>query len=330
MPLSQISSLPKLFLKAASILFVGLVSGLLTSPVTAQTLQQPATRYLQFVTGGTPTLTKFNGRLYLTYGSASTGLLNVASASDGVNFTAATQIPSALVGASPAPFNNGGNTLYVFYRDASDGTLKQVNSTDGVNFTGSLQLQQSNGAGAVYSSTPVSVAFFGNYYYVAYTDGNGHVQVAQTDGQTIYSIHQVSSNYTTASAPSILQGAGQLIVGFQAGNHMLVMEGSFDTNTWNETPYPGILMGSAPNLSIYNLANLYVTFQSNDQYHILFQTTGQSPSTLTSPANVSYRNILMAGAPSCVQDLSTQSGVTLFCAFKSNDQYNLTFIAAGN
>lgn len=314
--------------KLAAAAIVGLLS---VSNISAhsQALQQPATGYGNLLGSGAPSLTTFNSLVYLAYGASSGGQLNITFAYDGQRFNNPTQIAGVAVGSSPSLFTYN-NSLYVYYRDSNDGTIKQVSSTDGVNFTAPVQLTFGNGGGPIYSSTPVSATNFNGSFWVAYTDSNGSVRTLRTDGTSIFSTYQTSYQYTTSMAPSILASSNQLVVGFIAGNHMLVMEGSPTGTYYNETTYPSIMMGSAPNLSLYNNARILVTFQSNDQYHILFQTSGYDPSTITSPATTYYNNIKIGGPPSCTQNLSSQSGSTLYCGFRSNDTYNWTFTAKGN
>jgi hypothetical protein len=71
---------------------------------------------------------------------------------------------------------------------------------------------------------------------------------------------------------------------------------------------------------------LVVTFQSNDQYRVLVQTTGFSQQTITSPAPTFYDNIRMGSSPSMIATPGFPTGYSMYLAFKSNDSYNWFFI----
>jgi hypothetical protein len=295
----------------------------------AQTFQQPAIGYGQFLTAGTPALAYFNGMLVLGYGNVSTGQLNIAFSTNGTNFSAIQQI-SASVGSAPAMVVNGG-TLYVFYRNASDGTIYSVSSTNAVNFTPPVQIQTSGGSGPVpiFTSQPVTAANREGTIFVAYVNSTGIVQVVPTNGQTAGApVAAASSNNLAISAPSITFFNNNLVVAYQASNHMLVMNSSPNGANWpTETTYPGVLMGSAPAVAPYDNSSLLVVFQSNDQFHVLFQVVGSSAQTMPASATTFYNNIRIGSAPSLAATPGFSSGFGVYTAFRSNDQFNFTFIS---
>ena len=263
--------------------------------------------------------------MILAYTDNSTGYLGIGTSTDGVNFAG----PTIYSQATPSPAASVveyNNLLYVFYKDAPTSTIMQVSSSDGVHFSNPTQLL--NNGVPVYTSTSVSAAVYGgNGFVIAYVDQYGTVQGALANTTTIVATYQISKSYTTANAPSLIVSDYGLAVAYQASNHMLVMNQSTNGGSlWNyEPPYPGILMGSAPNLTLYNLTELVVVFQSNDKYHDTVQTTGYSITTLTSPAPTFYDNILTGSSLGCLTNFSSPSGYTYYCALQSNEPvpYNL-------
>ncbi|MDR3746009.1 MAG: hypothetical protein P4K80_07770 [Acidobacteriaceae bacterium] len=264
--------------------------------------------------------------MYIGFGANdSTHYLYITHSSDGVNFTAATQYPQALVGSSPALVVNQ-NILSIYCRNVNDGTIYSISSTDGVNFTPPLQLLNGN-SGPFYTSTSVSaVSFGGNSNCIAYADDYGAVQVIENTAEYAdSSVNQVAPSGTTSNAPSITYFNGNLIVAYQQlANHALVVSSSIDSWNWpTGTVCPGILIGGSPSVSVYNGSELLVAFKSNDSHNVFFTTSGYTASTLASPANGYYPGDLIGSAPALVATPGLP--YSMYAAFKSNDSNNVLF-----
>jgi hypothetical protein len=332
--MASYSTVIRIYLKSLAVL-IACAAFLPLPNAKAQTLQQPAAGYYkQFSTEGALGIGVFNGKLILAYSNHSNNYLGVGTSPDGVNFTGPSIVSQATVSPAPSVVSYNG-LLYIFYRDSVDSTIKQVSSSDGVNFSNPTQLLTASTGSAIYTSTSVSVVADGYFpgLYIAYVDAYGNVQGVTATPSTIEdsTTTRISQSYTTSAPPSLVLNNGYLVVGYQASNHILVMNQTpASSPVWgNEYPYSTILMGTGPNVTTYD-DNLVVTFQSNDKYHDTVQTTGSTFNSLVSPAPTFYDNINTGSALACYQDLSATGGYTYFCALQSNDQYHITFLARGN
>ncbi len=326
-----------MFTRNIKALLAILALALISATGSAQTLNQPANEYSNFTTFAGDALTVFNGTYYLAWANSSNGLIGVANSTNGDTFSGATQINGVIY--SVPSFAQIGSSLFLFYSDASNGTINESNSTDGVNWSAPVQVLE-NGS-SIYTNYGVSATAFNGGAAVSYVDSSSIVHVIQTfDGHTVSLDQQVNTVYPSTSIASIAVVNNVLVLGYQASNHYLVMSGYNPqlVTPWQSLPYPNILIGTAPSLTNYVGVEPYgagiilVSFRSDDKYNVLVQTTGTTWDNLTSPAPTFYDNILMGSQPNCVQNpgnVSVLPGYSLLCAFRSNDQYNLTFIAHG-
>lgn len=307
--------------RVSSVLFILL----LATFTHAQTFQSPATGYSSIRIGGAPGTAIFNGNLYIAFRSNdSSNTLFITSSSDGLNFAPATYYPNVQLYGSPALTVYKG-LLYLAYRDLYDQNLQLMYSSDGVNF--STPYAVASVGGNFQSGTSPALTAFNGLLYIAYVDAyTSYPSFASSADGVTFSGSASTSTYTTASPPALAVFNNQLVSAIQAPNHMLVLDVSTDGISFGaHYPYPNILMGTSPSLAVYNLSKLVVTFQSNDQYHLLFQATGYDAATMANPAT-GYAGIKIGDATAMAFGGLSGAPSYLYCAFQSDDSYHVLFI----
>ena len=267
--------------------------------------------------GSTPSLARFNGKLYAAFRSNDTrNVLYVASSTDGINFAPAQAYPQFQMGSAPslAVFNN---RLYVgFQANDSDHALYVTSSGDGVNFT------QASGKFNVQIGSAPSLAAFDGRLFVAFkaNDAGNAVWVANsTDGNRFASTYYGNLMQTGVS-PALAAFNGRLYLAQRANdnsNILYVTSSSDGFGFATPTGYSGIAMGSAPALAAANGA-LYVAFKSNDSRNILWVTASNSGGNFPSTPGVDQ--VRLSGQPAIA---GFGSGVSI--AFRANDAGNAFF-----
>jgi len=293
----------------------------------AQTFQSPATGYSGITLSGAPGLAYFNNKLYVAFkANDSSNYLYITTSSDGSTFsTPATQYSSVILTGSPAltVFNG---VLFIAYLNPSNSELMMVDSTDGVNFSAPYAIE-APGIGPFYSSSSPSLTVFNNQLIIAYLDlSSGYERYStSTNGATFVGPGPIST-YTASSAPALTAYNGILYASFQeASNHDLVVATSQDGSAFTyQTAYSGIQIGGQPSMvgSVYGLV---VSFRSNDGYHVLFVTSGNSAAGLAVPAT-GYTGIRMGSDPGMAVFGTNQ----IYLAFQSNDSYHILFVTHTN
>jgi hypothetical protein len=237
---------------------------------------------------GQPQLGVFNGRLYITYWSASTGLLTQVSSSDGVNFT--TPVSIVVGPGSPQPYTNYTPVLVGYQQTAyliyigpgstnTGGVTPEpfiVSGGDGVNFINAGSLSNFDPVGAK-SSTTVALRndSGGTKMIVTWTMGSSSNPATCAAYFTPgFACTRVISPGALLHTPAIgvLGSTNAVYVGGAGigGSHNLYIMGSYDGNSaFSGLTNIGGAMSSSPVMTEYN-NRLFVAFRSccNDTMYL--------------------------------------------------------------
>jgi len=147
-------------------------------------LTQPGTKYSSALLGTSPSLTVFNGAIYLafkgdysdnslwlTYSTSSGAFTN-----PGKNFKNIVMLP----GTAPA-ITSWNSKLWLSYT-GSDGYVYLVSSADGLTFSSPVVARQCTGCQLITSNSQPSLAVYNNFLWIAWTNPNGLAYATTGDG----------------------------------------------------------------------------------------------------------------------------------------------------
>ena len=317
--------LPAIRIYAASLLIVG-ATAIQSQTAPTLNLAQPGTKYSSALLGTSPSLTVFNGAIYLAFkGDYSDNSLWLtystpagAFTNPGRNFKNLVMLPHT----APAITTWNGKLWLAF--TGSDSYVYLASSTDGITFSTSVQAVLCRGCQAQVSNSQPSLAVYYNQLWIAWTNSNG-VQYATTpDGSSwIYNQGCGASGPTPLAGTTVALAAYKTDLYFaygadKASNYELAVchtnglavgnpAGYAITNT-----YPSLQVGGG--ISMYaDPTYMYLAYKdisTSDYIHVTGTTDGSS---FTSTV---YSGIRENG------DSSTAGGTTVF----NNSTYYFAYV----
>ncbi len=290
-------------------------------------LTQPGTEYSSALLGTSPSLTVFNGAIYLAFkGNYSDNSLWLTySTASGVFSNPGKNFKNLVMLAGTAPAITTWNGKLWLAFTGSDSYVYLASSSDGITFSTSIQAVPCLGCQAQVSNSQPSLAVYNNQLWIAWTNSNGVQFTTWTGSSWVYnqgcgSNSPLPLNATTVGLASYGSNLYFAYGANKASNYELVVchtnglavgnpAGYAITNT-----YPSLQVGGGISISTEpSFSYMYLAYKdiSTSDY---IQVTGTSDgSNFTS---TTYSGIRENG------DSSTAAGTTIF----NNSTYYFAYV----